>query len=461
MEARKQLIGASLDAVTPTTERRSLAWRSGSLSLPIIDVPLTHVLLNPRSHRIKSQIKSRGETAWVTVQDPYSAHAQELIADIIRGTRGFDRVRATMARDGQEDPGVITHQGILINGNTRAVALRDNGAGYIKAQVLPEDATEPEITKLELDFQMKEDIKQPYTFTNRLIFIKDLLDNGMQPRDIGLAMDRSLSPSSPGDCKKAGETIKLEARLLAMIDFIVESSHGVMTYEDFDDERQNLIDIDSAYEALKKRGDSALAERVKQAKITGMLAGLDYRRVRLIDAGYLDGYVVEALKQESLIGGVAEVLVSDDSASAGDEPGGLDVLDGFDTRISDESVTLLPIFTRLAATPKDGLIEIPDPDGSKNSMTKEAFQAAVRNAMTVAADAKERDSTGTSALELPKRQISSAALACDKAIRAIKDVKDSPAFDPEDLRKAFDQYLQSHDELELILESLGIARPTD
>ncbi|HZD72211.1 MAG TPA: hypothetical protein VFA45_25830 [Actinomycetes bacterium] len=61
---------------------------------------------------------------------------------------------------------------VLVNGNTRAVALRQR---YIRLIVLPEDAGRQEIDRLELQLQMQLKFKQDYTFTNRLPAVNDMI----------------------------------------------------------------------------------------------------------------------------------------------------------------------------------------------------------------------------------------------------------------------------------------------
>src|SRR5690606_22677759 len=149
----------------------------------------------------------------------------------------------------------------------------------------PSDATEAELTELELSFQMRRDVKQDYSFTAQLLFIRDLLNDGWSPERIGLEMDRSLNPNKEPDRKQAAQRAETDARILNIIETVIASSNGNLSYAFFDNEQQTLKDIDSAYQAQKDKNPE-LAERERNAKITGMLAGLDYRRVRQIDVTY-------------------------------------------------------------------------------------------------------------------------------------------------------------------------------
>jgi hypothetical protein len=479
--ARRDLIAAARDAAGPDTERRSLRWRGADVPWPAVRVPVAAVLLNHKSHRIQAQLRSLGVAGKIIAEDPYSEEAQAKIADIIRHTKGYETVKATIRRDQQQDPGTITHEGVLVNANTRAVVLRELCAElghdeakhfeYIKVQVLPADATEPEIVQLELSYQMQPNVRQEYTFTNKLLFIRDLLAAGWAPEDIGLEMNRSYNPDISRDRAAAAKDIETEDRLRQMIEELIASSGGALTWTDFDIERQNLVDIDSSYQNLAARRGVDTARRVKQAKLAGVLAGLDYRRVRLIDESYLDDYVLPAMEEEPNLKPAARALAMGAPAPVGvTELEGLSPLDdlGPDTpEPSDPAqnsvVTLEPLFSLLVSHGKvdpkndaDSTVDLPTDDGPA-PLPKSAFFDAVKNAMTVAASSKERDTQGQDVLEVPRKQLHAARAACDRARQALDDLADMGKIpDRRSLEAAFDAYLRSHDELVEYLNVRGI-----
>src|SRR6202035_3009651 len=91
------------------------------------------------------------------------------------------------------------------------------------------------------------------------------------------------------------------------------------------------------------------------------------------------------------------------------------------------------------------------------ALPKSAFFDAVKTAMTVAAASKERDSQGQDALEVPRKHLGAATMACDRVRRAIDDLADTgQAPDKAALQAAFDAYLRSHDELVEYLATKGI-----
>lgn len=172
-EARKARIEEALRALPRDSERIPLPWQDTTKTLPVIRISLDSVLLNPRSHRIRAQLESHPQRQLV-LESPFSEESQDVITTVLRETEGFERLKVNLAEEDQKDAGVVTRAGLLVNGNTRAAALRDIDKKYIRVAVLPGDATQEEIDELELRLQMKQDLKQKYTFTNELLFVEEL-----------------------------------------------------------------------------------------------------------------------------------------------------------------------------------------------------------------------------------------------------------------------------------------------
>ena len=63
-----------------------MRWRGEDVPWPVVQIPVSHALLNPYSHRIKAQIGSLGLSGQVIADDPFGDEAQEFIAEIVCGT---------------------------------------------------------------------------------------------------------------------------------------------------------------------------------------------------------------------------------------------------------------------------------------------------------------------------------------------------------------------------------------
>src|SRR5256885_1365285 len=127
-EGRKKQIEQALAARAekPTAEQHThpLPWRGGETYFPVVELPLDVPLLNADSHRIRAELEAP-EYEFVR-KERSSARAQQALASLWKTAhRKFDKLKEDLLVQGQTEPGVITRAGVLVNGNTRLVALRE------------------------------------------------------------------------------------------------------------------------------------------------------------------------------------------------------------------------------------------------------------------------------------------------------------------------------------------------
>lgn len=431
-----------------------LRWKGGKLVLPVATVDLDVVLLSPHSHRIKAQLQSLPQSEQELVAaDPYGQQAQGLIAHLLRETPGFERIKNALANDGQLYAGVLTTGGVLVNANTRAVGLRDLREQYIKVIVLPADAGPKEITELELQLQMEQEVKQDYSFTSQLLFIEDLINSGNYTTlEVGRALRPSLTTSKK-DTKAAVDLVQGELRLLGLIREIVSASGGVLNFLYFDDLRQALIEIDQDYQRLKSSKPED-ASRVRDAQLAAMIAGVDYRRLREIDSNLLDNYVVPALGESTTLAPHIDALLTVDGAGgtqgAAAAPAGVSEFFGDDEEEAAPGVlptatkpSLSGVYTLLAQTKPDEDITLPGPgtsDDDSVSLPRVVVATELFSGLTTAIENKKRDARQIDDLTAPMVHLKEAARALDKAAAAYADVKDRPGFKRTDFVAAVQEY---------------------
>lgn len=439
-EARAQTIRAALAAAAQKhdAERVRIAWKDGDLMATVIDIPLTSVVLNPRSHRIRAQLESSPKRELVR-RDPFGDGAQDVIADFLRNTERFDELRDNLKDAGQIDPGVVTHTGLLVNANTRCVALRELSSNrYIRVAVLPEDATEEEIDRLELRLQMKRDFRRDYTFTNELLFIEDLVKRyKYKPREIALEMGWS-SKSNKAALKRAEEQVQQSLRMLTIIREVQDLSGGQLPLTNFDDARQSTSELDDDYERLKKN-DPAAAGRLRDTRLVALLSGVGYREMRLIDETFLDDYLADSLEeQESFKGRVDAILNEELSEKGGDIPG-LDILETEDNAATLGERSAAPLLTLLAETAGQENITLNVPSEGDVTIPRVRFVGDLKAAVDSAAEDARADREMGDRLHRPLLFARKALRHLNTAVEAYEHAKADHNFDKEPLRRVLDE----------------------
>ena len=448
-EARRTAIETAVEAATTAVKAgqgtmEELDWKGAIKYLPVASIDVDLVLLSPASHRIKAQLQSLPQSEQDTVtNDPFGVPAQKIIARLLTATPGFERIKKTLQNDGQQHAGVITTAGVLINANTRTVALRALREPYVKVIVLPEDAGTKEITDLELRLQMEQSIKQEYSFTSQLLFIEDLMKSGYSLAEIGQKLRPDLGDGSK-DLKKATDLVEGELRLLGLIRDVLVTSGGAMNFLDFDDNRQALIDIDQDYQR-QRTPNPPEAARIRDAQLAAMIAGVDYRRLREINASLLDTYVTPALQESDALAPHLDALLKPAATTGGtDSPAGLDLLedddDQADTGGGTGTIDLSALYTLLATTKADEDITLPGEGADPVSLSRKSVAAELHSALSTAIENRKRDTRQVDDLTAPTAHLKEATRALDKATEAYADVHARPGF----ARAAFLTALQGY-----------------
>lgn len=456
-EARKQLIEDALAAAPDSGPRIPIKWREGELVLPVVQVDVDVVLLNPNSHRIRSLLESRPDRGKAITENPFSEASQTEIADLLRSTEGFTNIKNALARDRQQEPGVLTRAGVLVNANTRAVALRDLKQHYVKAVVLPPDATEKEITLLELELQMERDVKQEYSFTARLLFIEELMSKlKMTSLEVGQRLRPDLT-NSKSDQRKAKDEVEQELRLLSVIRRVIDNSAGALTLADFDGWRQGLIEIDDDYQRLSTT-NAPMASRIRDAQLAGLIAGVDYRRLRQVDENLLDRYVLPAMREQASLADIADRLVGPGSRRGGtsESPSGLDVLGESGPEPEGDGADLGQVYDLLARSSAESDIDIPGADGAApTAVSRRSLAAGLKSSLETAILTRTRDERKLDALTAPAQYLKEAAKSLDDARTAWLEVRNRDGFDPEAFRASLEEAKRAHDDLDQTIDGDG------
>jgi hypothetical protein len=250
------------------------AWPRSNKELPAVEVETKWVRFSTLNHRTRAEqdreIKTSGRDDLFTA-DPLGDEAQAKQYQILCGQEGFAELKADMRGRGQQEPAIITADGILINGNRRAAALRslfeENylNAQYIRCLVLPQDTTAEEIVDLEAELQIARDFKQDYSWVNEALLIQELYDREDKNFDrVAKRMHHKVN-----DVREMYDKIQQVQQLVAL-------SQGTRYLVDF-------IDHESAFDELAKHirnKPPKEADDVRAVYFLGTLAGTEYRTLR-------------------------------------------------------------------------------------------------------------------------------------------------------------------------------------
>lgn len=279
-KARAEMISKELDVYdeTNSSSRWPIKFRGSTKNLKVISVDPKLLLFNHNNNRLTAQLITHPKVD-VVKADPTSSEAQEVIKNLLVATDGFADLKEQLKILGQRTPGLITDQGVLINGNTRAAALRDIDSIVMEVAVLPANTIEDDIINIEMSLQMLKLVHQDYSFTNELLFMRRYLESGHSEDDLA----KQLS------WKKQGVTrVRRHMRYLDMIDEVRALTPNVpLPYAIFDAKKQHLEDLDHHYERLKAEGEVDSAEELKWARLVAVLLGVPKDAVRAMQEDFL------------------------------------------------------------------------------------------------------------------------------------------------------------------------------
>lgn len=296
--------------------RWDVEFRGETIPLEVIRLNVNVPLLNHDNSRLRAQLKSHPGGPAV-LEDPRDSSSQEIISELLRNTGQYAELCDQLQDKNQVEPGVITRSGMLVDGNTRLVALRDIGETGIDVAVLPTSATDDDFFDVEASIQLRKLIHRDYTYTNELLLVASLRDRF----DSHDAIFKAL------DWKRDGAKRLAEyGRRLALVEEARELTGR--PYEFFDDKRELIKDIDVSYQALLQT-DPESAENLKQYRIFAMEIGLNKDEIRAIDEDFLDDEIVphlegsdaqgffDGVKTTSSNSGLSSLIDSDDSDVSG------------------------------------------------------------------------------------------------------------------------------------------------
>nr|WP_062339881.1 ParB/RepB/Spo0J family partition protein [Herbidospora sakaeratensis] len=281
-ETRAMIDERLREAIAANGEKISIEWRGQPKHLYVISMPVGLLYFNPDTHRIRAQRTLDPARDRLLDNDPWGESSQDYLAKLLRCQPAdpdkvdpeFESLRDSLESFGQKDPGIITYEGILVNGNTRCAALRDLGEKYIRVGVLPDSSTWDDINTVELSLQLRKEFKRDYSYINRLIAIAEQMRSGRRVEDI--ARDFHIRT----------KTLEQDQWVYAVILDAIERSKtaagAALRLVDFEDHQEKLREMHRAYKQLAGT-DKDAAEALKESRLAMVVlnfAKTDLRHVQ-------------------------------------------------------------------------------------------------------------------------------------------------------------------------------------
>lgn len=286
-------------------------WRGQQKHLIVITMPVGILYFNPDTHRIRAQKTLDPERNTILEELPWSEDAQQYLHKLLTCKPSdpnsidpdFIALRDELDQFGQKEPGIITPDGILVDGNTRCAALRELHEPNIRVAVLPDDTSRADINAVELALQLRRDKRRDYTYINRLIAIEDELASGRSQEDIARAFNIKVA------------TLQTDRRIFELVNNAIERSRSAdgrrsLRLPDFEDHQEKLRELQRDYEKLAKT-DPDGAEHLKESRLQMVLLNMPKTTLRLAEADFHERYLEERLPPELTpeIGETAAVTV--------------------------------------------------------------------------------------------------------------------------------------------------------
>jgi hypothetical protein len=212
-EARVEYFEALRKKEPEQTKR--IYYKNESQILPVCKIDVRYIQFNRHNGRLETEMQTwKADTGGA--DDVYTDEIHNLIQDFLWKTniQKNKRTKLDIERKGQLNPGIVTLDGVIIDGNRRAMLLQKSGVQFFEAVVLPDayDENEQEIVRLETQYQLGEDQKVDYGPLEKYLHAKRLRDLGLEDEAPTL-----MNLDSPAKFENLIQTMELMDDYLAHI----------------------------------------------------------------------------------------------------------------------------------------------------------------------------------------------------------------------------------------------------
>ncbi|MGQ7890631.1 hypothetical protein [Paenibacillus sp. WC2504] len=168
---------------TVINSREMLLFMGQPQVLPVYKLPITFLSFNIDNGRFAAEKRLKEQELGFELDNCNPAHETYFIDLLIPDNPKSQRLLEDLERHSQLRPGVITHDGFLVDANRRLACMKrlnskhpNSRYQYLLVHRLPANVPAKEIYKLEVQFQIKADLKEEYNPINDLLKIREGLE---------------------------------------------------------------------------------------------------------------------------------------------------------------------------------------------------------------------------------------------------------------------------------------------
>ncbi len=199
-EDRKKRIESSMKAQEEDAKRDGKSLETDRVivqgkvkRLPIYQFQTNELVYNRANGRIKSEIFNKESSLGRILKDDLKED-QDIFREILSSISQLEnqKISKDIYEKGQLKPGIITCDGIVINGNRRKAILenlyseheQEERLKYIECQVLPRNIKKSELWLIEAGIQMSAEQQLDYSPINNMLKFKEGINSGLTPSEM-------------------------------------------------------------------------------------------------------------------------------------------------------------------------------------------------------------------------------------------------------------------------------------
>lgn len=253
--------------------------------LQVYRVPIRYLIYNIRNGRFAAELLAK-ESQLKRKLDPGTPQDAKIIQKLLLDLNPSETeaLKADLRQNGQLDPGVITRDGAVINGNRRMAILsalheetHEPRFEYLRVARLPKDVDEKDIWRIEAGLQFAKEFRLDYSPINELLKLKEGRDSGLSSAAISRILLGRFTPA------KVEEKLSILKLIESYLVFIGKPGQYHIVQEERDVEKFNSLQA-NVCAPLKRQGmkDSEIAKLLTFAFLLIHKTDLRHWDIRLL-----------------------------------------------------------------------------------------------------------------------------------------------------------------------------------